>query len=168
MSQRSRSGPAASRVGVMSDSRQLPPSARPRGDAQPENAAGRSEQAGVSTVATSRRRAARVTLAIALAGSMLAGVVLAFHGHVNLLRDAFGASSGSAAGQNGQAADTSNLYTEVNNLSTDAIYVLGPCVTLAGAVGGILWALGGRRGPSIVAGAVAAGVVGAGLKTIVS
>ena len=60
------------------------------------------------------------------------------------------------------------LHHDVSGLSTDSLYLLGPTVTLAGAVGAIFWALGHRRGPSIMGGAVAAGVLGASIKLIVS
>jgi hypothetical protein len=166
MSERARSGSAAGRVGAVLSPRVVVRSAARQRAAALAKAPTTARRLGTWAAAMLRRREVQAILAVALAGSMLVVALLAFNGHVNLLKDALGGQSGSAKGAAGK--DTTDLFTKVDALSTDAIYVLGPCVTLAGAVGGILWARGARRGPGIVAGAVAAGVVGAGLKTIVS
>lgn len=94
-------------------------------------------------------------------------VVLVGHPHVDLLESAFGKPTSAPGGSGNSAQATKNLYTDINALSTDAAYILVPSVTLAGAVGAIFWALGSRRGPAIVGGAIVAGVIGVGLKVIV-
>jgi hypothetical protein len=87
---------------------------------------------------------------------------------VDLLEGAFGGATKHPGNPGTQAAhDTSNLYHDIDTLKTDASYILAPCVSLAGCVGAAAWALGHRRGPSIVGGAVMAGVIGAGLSVIV-
>ena len=87
--------------------------------------------------------------------------------HVDLLQAAFGVHATKKPAGGGAVSNATQLFNSVQSLSTDALYILLPTVTLAGAVGGIVWAAGSRRGPSIVVGAIVAGVIGAGLKTIV-
>lgn len=116
--------------------------------------------------ATSRGRIV-TAMVIATALGMLMLALFGLHEHAYLLKDAF--LKGSTASPSGNAAgDTTNLYNDIDGLSTDSLYLLTPTVTLAGAVGGIFWAAGHRRGPSIMGGAIAAGVLGAGIKVIVS
>jgi hypothetical protein len=121
--------------------------------------------------ATPSPRTQVVTVALALCGMALVGLLLLLHPHGDLLQDAFNThpptSAGALSGGKAATGDASNLWNDVNGLSTDALYLLMPTVTLAGAVGGIFWAVGARRGPMIVGGAVMAGVIGAGLKVIV-
>jgi hypothetical protein len=107
--------------------------------------------------------------AVIVTALLLAVIVVLFvlHPHVDLLEGAFGKAPTGPAGSGSASKDTSNLYHDVNTLATDARYILVPSVSLAGAVGAITWALGSRRGPGIVVGAVIAGVVGVGLTTIV-
>jgi hypothetical protein len=104
---------------------------------------------------------------IALALMLL---LLVHHLHVDLLESAFGTPQTSPGGNcptiKGSTTDCTSLFSAVSNLTTDADYVLVPCVTLAGAVGAIFWALGHRRGPGIVGGALAAGAIGVGMATI--
>ena len=104
---------------------------------------------------------------LAATATALVGMLLLLLAHVNLLQAAFGVHSTTNPASGRASANATSLFTSVSNLSTDALYILLPTVTLAGAVGGIVWAAGSRRGPSIVVGAIVAGVIGAGLKTIV-
>jgi hypothetical protein len=104
-------------------------------------------------------------LLLILIGMTFVVVLLALLGHADLLQGAFNSTPKKPSGSS--ATDTTNLYNEIGSLSTDATYILLPSVSLAGAVGGIVWAFGGHRGPSIVTGAVIAGVVGASLDVIV-
>jgi hypothetical protein len=136
-------------------------------NAQPASAA----RVDVRPTLTSNRYVATVTIALAVVGILAAVALLALHPHVSLLQDAFNthppAGPTGLTGTTGDVKDTTNLWKEISSLSTDATYVLMPTVTLAGAVGGIFWAVGARRGPAIVGGAVMAGVIGAGLDVIV-
>ena len=113
-----------------------------------------------------------VITVLATAGLVMLAV-FGLHEHAHLLRAAFPDTTTSGTGTTtsptgGAAGQVNSLFDDVNGLSTDSLYVLGPTVTLAGAVGGIFWALGHRRGPSIMGGAVAAGVLGASIKLIVN
>jgi hypothetical protein len=129
------------------------------GDARPLAASGPGR---VGTVVASHPY-----LLLAVVAVTLAGMLLALHPHADLLRTAFGVSNTSGAGSGKESSQAATLYKHVQSLSTDALYVLLPSASLAGAVGGIFWAAGSRRGPSIVGGAIVAGVVGAALRTIV-
>jgi hypothetical protein len=63
---------------------------------------------------------------------------------------------------------SSQLVNGANTLSSDALEVLVPTVTLAGGIGGIMWSLGSQRGQGIVIGAVIAGVAAVMIRTIVA
>jgi len=106
---------------------------------------------------------------VVLIGLMFALIVvlLVLHPHIDLLESAFGGAPKQSALKGSTAGDTENLASSVSQLTKDASYVLVPSVSLAGAVGATFWALGSRRGPTIVGGAVVAGVVGVGLDVVV-
>lgn len=122
-------------------------------------------QSGLNRVRTAIVSYGWLVLATMVVGFV--AVLLSLHGHVDLLQAAFKKTPTAPGGNSAAAGDTTSLYNTINGLSTDATYILVPSVSLAGAVGGILWAFGAHRGPQIVAGAVVAGVVGASLDVIV-
>jgi hypothetical protein len=170
-----RTGSAARRVRALRDRTHLLPSPGGRSEPQP------ADNAAVENGSDSRPGPARcwgrgsagamshpyLLLAAAAAATAIAGMLLVLNAHADLLQAAFGVTPKAKGPAGGATTNTTTLFNNISNLSTDAIYILLPTVTLAGAVGGIVWAAGSRRGPTIVVGAIVAGVIGAGLKTIV-
>jgi hypothetical protein len=80
-------------------------------------------------------------------------------GHLHLLGSMFGAKPPTGT-QGDSSGDVSNFVKQANYLAHDSQLVIVPGATLAGGVGGTMWALGHRRGPGVVGGAVAAGTLG--------
>jgi hypothetical protein len=105
-------------------------------------------------------RLACLLACVALAGS---GAVVAVAWHPEIIKSALGGTDNS-----GIPTDQSGtLWSGVNTLSSDALMILIPVVSLASAIGGIMWALGSQRGQGIVMGALIAGVAVVMIKTIV-
>jgi hypothetical protein len=78
-----------------------------------------------------------------------------------------------ASGKTPQSGDCTNdgsaqLIAGAQQLSTDALEILVPVVSLASGIGGIMWALGSQRGQGIVIGALVAGAAAVMIKTIVA
>ncbi len=93
--------------------------------------------------------------------SALVYLLVGGHGQVHLLASAFGQSyPTSAKGTPATAGQASSIFTDATNLSHNAQYLLLPASTLAAGTGASMWALGHRRGPGVVGGAVAAGTLG--------
>jgi hypothetical protein len=97
---------------------------------------------------------------ITLAGS--AGAV-AVAWHPEIIKSALGVTDNSGA----PTDSSETLWAGADTLSNDALMILIPVVSLASAIGGIMWALGSQRGQGIVMGALIAGVAVVMIKTIV-
>jgi hypothetical protein len=105
-------------------------------------------------------RLACVLASIALAGG---GGVVAAAWHPEIIKAALGVKENSGTPQD----QSSTLWVGADTLSSDALMILIPVVSLASAIGGIMWALGSQRGQGIVIGALIAGVSVVMIKTIV-
>lgn len=171
---RTRTGSSSGLVGALFDRAPLLPSLRRQSRPQPADiplVKHGSDSRSRPASARGRTGAAIVShpyLLIPTVAIALAGMLLLLHAHADLLRAAFGVPNTTKVGGGAASTNAQGLFHHVQSLSTDALYVLMPSVTLAGAVGGIAWAAGSRRGPSIVGGAIVAGVVGAALNVIVT
>jgi hypothetical protein len=171
MSQLTRNGSATGRLGALFGRTSLvqsgPRDGRAQLSAAPLGMPTSRWAASARTVIMSHRSLIFIAGSLAFAAMLLLGALLVFHPHVNLLQSALGQSNAAPKGKGADVTDTNNLYGSLNQLTTEADYLIFPSVTLAGGVGAAFWALGHRRGPMIVSGAVIAGVVGGGLKVIV-